>query len=410
MINAVANFSQRLRAQTTKRSEKIETTNDRKRSIVKRSQQSETIETKTAFDRADLTSFSRPSCHSRRNRYPVLRRSILNKPSITTLFFSLFTFAFLLISPLFASDPRLQEYADGVMLEKASEKGDKNAPFLLGNMYVDRIKDYDKAFYWYKVGYNRGNKDCAYAIGDVYYWKLNDPESARKWFNIGYKMGSAESAYGLGIINRDAKDYPKAIEWYEISYKMGLVEAAYALGLLYGYILKDYPKAIEWYTIAYNKKHSEAAYALGLLYKNTLKDYPKAIEWYEKAHNKQHGGAANSLGILYEDIKDYPKAIEWYQIAHKMGNQYAPLNLGLLYKDALQDYEKAIKWFQISYDINKHYGSLYWIAVIHRDGLGVKKDLVKARSLFQEIANNGVGEAKKLSKQALLALDSAKSQ
>ncbi|MDR2034244.1 MAG: hypothetical protein LBP89_06410 [Helicobacteraceae bacterium] len=65
---------------------------------------------------------------------------------------------------------------------------------------------------------------------------------------------------------------------------------------------------------------------------------------------------------------------------------------------APKDYSKALKWFQIAFDKHKDYGSLYWFAIMHRDGLGVKKDLNKAKELFTIAAENGV-------KEALAALD-----
>jgi TPR repeat protein len=157
----------------------------------------------------------------------------------------------------------------------------------------------------------------------------------------------------------------------------------------------------------------EAAYALGELHYKTLKDYSNALKWFEIAHNENNDNkAAYALGLLYDTkLKDYENAKKWYEIAHnENGDKDASNSLGLLYKDMLKDYDKALKWFQISYDKNKHYGSLYWIAVMHRDGLGVKKDLVKARSLFQKVANKTKpnGELNKLAKQALLALDANK--
>jgi TPR repeat protein len=45
---------------------------------------------------------------------------------------------------------------------------------------------------------------------------------------------------------------------------------------------------------------------------------------------------------------------------------------------------------------------------MYKDGLGVKQDLVKARSLFQLCANDGVGEAKTAAKEALSQLDQNK--
>jgi TPR repeat protein len=119
--------------------------------------------------------------------------------------------------------------------------------------------------------------------------------------------------------------------------------------------------------------------------------------------------APYALGLLYDDqLKDYPKAIKWYEIAHNMGHKDSAYSLGLLYKDVLKDHKKALEWFQLSYDIsaNRRYPALYWIAEAYKDGLGVKQDLIKAKSLFQEVAENAKSkEVASAAKQALQSLD-----
>jgi TPR repeat protein len=236
--------------------------------------------------------------------------------------------------------------------------------------------------------------------------------------NVGCKSieGIAPSdpavIYNLGTIAVRQKDYDLALACLKLAYEVGdnEVKAAAANNLGYYYTeaeVKNVKEAIRWHNIAIEISNNvNSIYNLGIIYSDDLKDYPKAIEWYEKAYKLGLSDGAYSLGLLYDDdLKDYPKAIEWYEAAHKAGNKNAAHALGLLYKDALKDYQNAIKWFQISFDKHKRYGSLYWIGIMYKDGLGVKQDLVKARLLLQKVFDNSVRTLKQEAKEALKQLD-----
>jgi TPR repeat protein len=118
------------------------------------------------------------------------------------------------------------------------------------------------------------------------------------------------------------------------------------------------------------------------------------------------------LGKLYDDIlKDYKNAIKWYEIAYDKNDRRAAYALGVLYDDDLKDYKNALKWYEIAVDLYKkqnsaHNGAMARIGILYIEGKGVKKDLVKARSLLEQAATGGSEKAK----QALTALDNAKSK
>jgi TPR repeat protein len=256
---------------------------------------------------------------------------------------------------------------------------------------------------------------AAYELA-VIYQNAKDYKKAIKWYEKAHKLGDKDAAYALGILYEDKlKDYERAVKWYEKAHEIGNENAAYALGLIYKKQLQDYENAKKWYEIAYNKNDEQAAYALGLLYDDIYKDYPKAIEWYEIAYNKnKFKDAAYSLGLLYyEALKDYPKAIEWLEIAHNQKDKRAAFALGILYDETIKDYKNAFKWFEITYNDGKnHYGALAKMGIAYAEGKGVKKDIAKARSLLQQAldkADIGSG-ASKLAKEALDAINSAKSQ
>jgi TPR repeat protein len=290
---------------------------------------------------------------------------------------ALFTFLFIAPNALLAAN--LTQTEAQYVKENSAAYNDANWAGLLGGSYSKK-GNYDKALFWLKR---------AYEIGD--------------------DEAKASAANNLGVLYRqnEVKNINESIRWYKIAIEIdGSVDSIYNLGIIYKNDLKDYPKAIELYEKAYKLGLSDGAYSLGILYEDFYKDYPKAIEWYEAAHKAGNENAAYALGILYMDIyKDYPNAIKWYEIAYKMGDNDAAHSLGLLYKDALKDYAKALEWFQISFDKHKRYASLYWIGIMYKDGIGVKQDLVKARSLLQKVFDNSVRTLKQEAKEALKQLD-----
>jgi TPR repeat protein len=232
----------------------------------------------------------------------------------------------------------------------------------------------------------------------------------------GSIIADSDSAFIVGTGSLQGKNYDKALACLTKAYEIGnnneKANAAHNLGYYYTEDkVKNIQEAIRWYNIAIEiNNNPDSIRGLGRIYKNDLKDYPKAIELYEQAYKLGYktsdydavSGAAYSLGLLYKQtLKDYPNAIKWYEISHEQRNMHAAFALGLLYKDALKDYPKALEWFQISFDKYEHYGSLYWLAIMYRDGLGVEKDLSKAILLFRECVSESEGETKQYAKEAL---------
>ena len=210
--------------------------------------------------------------------------------------------AFLLLNlNLNASDVRLERYAN---TQEWLNDADTNADsaFNLGVTYHKKIKDYEKAEYWYKKSYSIDK--------------------------------NVEALNNLGYLFDDLKNYKEAIKWYEIGVNTGDKDSAFNLALLYKRKLEDYPNAIKYYKKAYSLRDIEAPYNLAMLYHNILKDYPNAIEWYKKAHSLGQKSAAYNLAILYEDtLKDIPNAIKYYKEAINLGHADAVKNLAYYYRN-----------------------------------------------------------------------------
>ena len=265
--------------------------------------------------------------------------------------------AFLLINlNLNADDIRLERYANTQEWLKDADSNADSA-FNLGLTYHKKIKDYDKAEYWYKKAFKLDNHgtDIIDSLGFLYMHKKNYQE-AIKWYKLGIEEGYGDSAFGLALLyEENLKDYPNAIKYYKKAYSLGHIGATFNLALLYKNTLKDYPNAIKWYKIGADNKFKESPYNLAILYEDTLKDIPNAIEWYKKSAKLGHTKGINNLSLLFKD-KNLVEACA-YVIAGIGSGFTKKETLEYLRNDWKVD-EATIKkayQLQLKLDIPKHY-------------------------------------------------------
>lgn len=140
-------------------------------------------------------------------------------------------------------------------------------------------------------------------------------------------------------------------------------------------------------------------FSLGKLYDRgeyIEQDFLQAAHWYEMAANQGESRAQNNLGCLYLDgegvDKDFEKALYWFEKSAKQDNSYAILNIGEYYREVKKDYKTAMKYYKKAEKLEPKL-SWYLMGLLYKDGLGVKKDLKKAKTLFKKSADKGFKEA-----------------
>ncbi|WP_052746029.1 trypsin-like peptidase domain-containing protein [Sulfurovum lithotrophicum] len=263
------------------------------------------------------------------------------------------------------------EKIDVVKARKACTQAVKDFPneprysYQLGRVY-HKMKEYKKAFEWYKRSAEQNNTLSQYELIRMYHkgvgTKKNQKESL-KWLMVAAKQGSSVAQGALGMIYRDGdkglkQDYKKAIYWYKKSAEQNVSQAQNDLGEMYYYgegVEKDYKKAFKWYMKAAKQNNPQAQNDLGEMYyygEGVEKDYKKAFKWYMKAAKQGNTYAQAHLGDMYysgEGVeKDYKEAFKWYMKAAKQGNAYTQAHLGYMYyygEGVEKDYKKAFKWY-----------------------------------------------------------------
>ena len=229
-----------------------------------------------------------------------------------------------LTATLFAADARLNDYPKASDWEQAAEAGDADAMYNLAHTYQTKVKDFNKAIYWYKRAYEE------------------EP--------------SNDIANNLGYLYDDLGQYDKAVKYYKWAAENGYAESALNLGILCKNRLRDYDKAIEWYKKAYEMGNMGGANNLGYYYKRIKKDMPKAKEWYEKAAKSGYADSINNLGSLYHDLGDNVHAAAYILAMANYGYSKEEV-LDFLKNDWKLDRATLQKAYELqkTLDIPKHY-------------------------------------------------------
>ncbi len=178
---------------------------------------------------------------------------------------------------------------------------------------------------------------------------------------------------------------------------------------------QDFTRAFRLYQLAAGAEHADAQFHLGMLYStgngipfrarrgiggfsNLKRAYNvEAAKWYEKAAGNGHGEAAFYLGNLYAagsiDLKqDYKLALKWYLEADSLGNIDALNNLGYLHDEGLgvrRDRVKARDYYTRAAEAG-HAGAQMNLSAYYFEGLGgLKKNLGTALAWARKAADQG---------------------
>lgn len=199
----------------------------------------------------------------------------------------------------------------------------------------------------------------------------------------------------------------------------GNMQAAYEMGRAFHLgtapARQDFTRAFRLYQLAAGAEHAGAQFHLGMLYStgngipyrarrgiggfsNLKRAYNvEAAKWYEKAADNGHGEAAFYLGNLYAagsiDLKqDYKLALKWYREADSLGNIDALNNLGYLHDEGLgvrRDRVKARDYYTRAAEAG-HAGAQMNLSAYYFEGLGgLKKNLGTALAWARKAADQG---------------------
>jgi TPR repeat protein len=169
----------------------------------------------------------------------------------------------------------------------------------------------------------------------------------------GAALANARLLYPQGIdVDRDPA---RAFAWSSKAAAQGLACAAANLGMLYARGIgceQDFAAAVAWYRRAADAGDAAGALGLGLMHENGLgvaKDRAAAAGWYERAAAQGNDMAATALALLQLDGEPGNPAEAARLLAGPAtrGNAFAQHRLGLLHAEGLgvpRDLGRARHW------------------------------------------------------------------
>lgn len=261
--------------------------------------------------------------------------------------------------------------------------------------HFDRIREYEKALYWFEAAALQDHGEAEYYVG-VYRLEgrggIQDVNGAREWFVRAAENGVAQAEYMVGYFHAEGiaceVDEDKAFDCFLSAAKKGCPDAANMVAMCYenGVHTEKNPElARKWRkaggtlderTTEQTAERPKQAPTLPdpdetpkttadegeELYQSARrclaeKDAEGAAMFYKRAAELGHARAQCSYGkCLYTGhgaAKDPAEAFRWFRKAAEQGLNIAQYNLGVMYLKGVyvpKDTDQAKHWFTLASD------------------------------------------------------------
>ncbi len=315
-----------------------------------------------------------------------------------------------------AANPEAYQAEEELLLQKlqAARDGDAEAQFQLGRQRVsDALEDgsaMENELFWLQKAAEQKHPQAISMLGAIYYQGLNmQPRKEEGWRLLmrAALANEPEALVRLGhICEFEKQQLPKALKWYQAAAELNHPAAIFALARWYNQgieVEQDEVKAFKLLNQAAEMGEREAQYGLGESYvrgASVEQNYEQAAMWMQRAAEQGHVGAACALGIFYRDglgvQPDLAVAYNYFLQAAKANDAEAQCYLGgllLSESGASSEHMEAARWLHQAAD-RGHAPAEYLLGrYCYLDGIGVKKNERKARSLIASAAEKGYEEA-----------------
>lgn len=310
--------------------------------------------------------------------------------------------------------------------------GDSAAQYELGLVFFEGNNtevDYFEAFDWFTLSAAAGDARAHNKLGYLYLNELvgeKNEELAIYHFKQAAMGGHATAQYNLAVLySEKAKvaqsdyDYEQSLLWAERAAISGLAVGQRFYGALHmsgDATTKDTSKGFYWLSQAAEQDYALAQHELALLYRDgigTDVDLQQAYNWLFKAWSNGHlPSSVDVANILREGLvssKDPDTAFTILESASEQGEALGQYNLSRMYTDGegtIVDHDKAFYWMeQASESTLEPPVSLANLAmgVMYSQGVGVKKDPVRACEYFERSSRAGSEEASRFAANCYLS-------
>jgi len=291
------------------------------------------------------------------------------------------------------------------MYESAAKQNDGLAKNYLGLYYYNRAKKTEDVSKMARVmeDENKIKQDYTKAV---------------QLFKEGRDLGCVRAANNLGMCYERGigveRDIEEAYECYLEAASEGFSQGMFSLGYLLfekakiNRLNEDYEKAAYWLRATLDKdpKHPQANFYLGCLFEEGLgvnKDYQSALLYFKRADELGFSKAAVKCGNLLSKQHGLLKpnkteALRYYKKVTIQNDPEAYFGMGKLYEEGCDEVKKDEKLALQNYEKAHQLGNTeagVMLSYMYGNGIGVKKDVVRAKQYLIEASNNGSEVARK---------------
>lgn len=273
--------------------------------------------------------------------------------------------------------------------------------------HFDRIREYEKALYWFEAAAAQDFGEAEYYVG-VYRLEgrggVQDLEQAREWFVRGAENGVAQAEYMAGYFYAEGiaceVNEDKAFECFLKAAKNGCADAANMVAMCYEngvHTEKNAELARKWRKAGGTLDEAKPEQAI-----ERSKQAPQIPD-----PDVSPKPTADEGEELYQSArrclaeKDAEGAAMFYKRAAELGHARAQCSYGkCLYtgNGAAKDVAEAFRWFKTA-AAQKLNIAQYNLGVMYLKGVYVSKDASEAKKWFKLAAENGHEDAAKILKK-----------
>ena len=268
--------------------------------------------------------------------------------------------------------------------------------------HFDRIREYDKAIYWFEAAALQDYGDAEYYMGSYRFegrGGIQNLNQAREWFMRAAENGVAQAEYMVGYFYAEGiaceVDADKAFNLFLSAAKNGCEDAANMVALCYenGVHTEKNPELAEKWRSKFGNQTAQE--------RKTPDKAPPIPEKSEPEPLADDGEELYQSARRCLSEKDSEGAAMFYKRAAEVGHARAQCSYGkCLYtgNGVAKDTAEAFRWFKKAAEQDLNIAQ-YNLGVMYLKGVYVPKDIEEAKKYFQQAADNGHEDAAKILKK-----------
>ncbi len=292
-------------------------------------------------------------------------------------------------------------------LEPAAQKGSETAMLLMGRFWemgMGVAQDYDTAYYWYKLAYDRGSSIAEqHAITCLRLCFENNifPEGAESFLRTCANKRNTKAmislAYYYRFYNSDGRDFAEALRFYRQAAESGDSEAQYLLGrflVMKNLLKRERNKVIRWWDSALEKGLSSAT-TEEFDEEGHKNERAEAMRWLNAAGEEGSCDALRLLSSMYHRgllvLSEPETSVKLLARAAEMDDVVAQGLLGVIFLEGIgveKSEKKGVEYLELASDAGNSFAQ--WnLALALIEGQGVLINRPRAKALLERAAEGG---------------------